>query len=105
MPNYRAKGVAYEREVADLFAGYGFTVRGLEQEGDHLIIARNGVVLASECKRRERIALPEWWAQTIRDAPEGTVPMLTFRQSRTRSRSLLWTDDLARLVNGSTHGK
>jgi hypothetical protein len=98
MRNGRGKGVAYEREVAALFERYGFTVRGLEQEGDHLCFARDGIVLAGECKRRERIALPEWWAQTIADAPAGAVPVLTFRPSRTRSRSLLWTDDLLRLV-------
>lgn len=98
MPNYRAKGVAYEREVAALFERYGFAVRGLEQEGDHLIVCRDGIVLASECKRRERLAIPEWWAQTVSDAPKGTVPVLTFRPSRQRSRSLMWTEDLARML-------
>lgn len=98
MANTHTKGVKYEREVADLFTAHGFTVRGLEQAGDHLIICRDGLLLASECKRHERIRLPEWWKQAVDDAPDGSIPLVTFRPSRTRSRSLLWTDDLARLI-------
>ena len=34
----RAKGVAGEKEVADIYTEHGFEVRGLEGRGDHLAI-------------------------------------------------------------------
>jgi hypothetical protein len=94
----RAKGVRYEREVATLFESYGFAVRGLEAAGDHLIVSADGVTLSSECKRQERLRIPEWWEQATTDAPRGTIPVLTFRQSRQESLSVIRTADLARLL-------
>lgn len=92
------KGVAFEREVARAFEAGGFAVRGLEAAGDHLVIARDGLAFSSECKRQERLRIPEWWEQTIRDAPAGTVPLLTFRQSRKEMLTVIRTADLLRLV-------
>lgn len=97
MNPYR-KGRDYEREVADIFTGAGFDVRGLEAGGDHLIVQAGGLVLASECKRAERLKIPEWWRQASTDAPKGTVPLLTFRQSRQESLTVIRTADLARLL-------
>lgn len=97
--NPKEKGQKYEREVARLFEAAGFAVRGLESGGDHLIVAASGgVVLASECKRHERIKLHEWWRQAEGDAPKGTIPILTFRQSRQESLTVIRTADLARLL-------
>lgn len=96
--NSRAKGVAYEREVADLWEAHGFAVRGLEASGDHLVVCRDGLLIGQECKRRERLDVPGWWRQTITDAPPGAVPILTFRQSRRESLSVIRTADLARLL-------
>ena len=77
----RRKGTEFERQVADIWRSAGHTVRGLEAAGDHLIITPGGLVLHSECKRQERLRLPEWWEQTIRDCPTGAVPMLALRWS------------------------
>lgn len=80
--NTRAKGVAFEREVADAFVAAGFAVRGLEAGGDHLVISRAGVVMHGEAKRQERLQLPIWLRQQERDCPEGVRRFLVFRQSR-----------------------
>jgi hypothetical protein len=82
MPNSRAKGVAFEREVAQAFESAGWTVRGLEAGGDHFAVRHDGRVLAVECKRAERLKLPEWLRQSERDAPRGVDRVLVFRQSR-----------------------
>lgn len=98
----RAKGHTFQHETAELWARYGHTVRQLQRNladtGDNLIITADGVTLAEETKRRERLAIPEWWRQTCRDAPADSVPVLTFRQSRQESLSLIRTVDLARLL-------
>lgn len=94
----RTKGVTGELELAAIWERAGFEVRGLEASGDHLVICRNGLTIHQEGKRQERIKLPEWWEQTVAEAPAGTLPVLSFRPSRTRWRSVLWTDDLAALI-------
>lgn len=96
--NTRAKGVRFEREVADVFTAAGFAVRGLEAIGDHLIISRDGVVISSEAKRREKLSVGAWWRQTVNDSPEGAIPLLTFRQARGEMLSLIRTSDLVRLI-------
>lgn len=96
--NTRAKGNAFERKIADLFTAAGFGVRGLEGQGDHLIVCKGGLVISSECKRRERVALPTWWRQTVADAPAGTVPLLTFQQNRGETLSVIRTADLIALL-------
>lgn len=80
----RRKGIAGEREVARLFEAAGWAVRGLEAEGDHLCLSRDGLALHSEVKRHERVRLPEWLRQAEAEAPPGAVPVVSFRQSRGR---------------------
>ncbi len=104
----RAKGVNGEREVANIWKAHGLEVRGLEGSGDHLVIApghvcpgvfRQGpVTIHSEVKRHERLRLPEWLAQAAAEAPAGTIPVVSFRQSRGRWYACLPLDDLAELV-------
>ncbi len=77
----RAKGVAFEREVAQAFEAAGFEVRGLESGGDWLAV-RDGRVVQVECKRGERLKLHEWLRQASRDAMAGVPFVLVFRQSR-----------------------
>ena len=93
-----AKGVRFERDVRRAWEAAGLTVRGLEAEGDHLIVSVDGLVISSECKRQERLKIPEWWRQCSDDAPAGSVPVLTFRQSRGEMLSVIRTRDLARLA-------
>lgn len=78
----RRKGVAGEREVAQVYERAGLTVRGLESAGDHLIVTANGITVHSETKRQERLQLPIWLRQAAAEAPQGTVPVVAFRQSR-----------------------
>lgn len=94
----RRKGVRGEREVAAVWQAAGATVRGLEGAGDHLIVCAGGVTLHSEVKRAERLKLPEWLRQAEAEAPQGTVPVVTFRQNHGRWYAVLPLDDLARLV-------
>lgn len=114
----RRKGIAGEREAAQVWESHGATVRGLEAAGDHLVIfappgriwsdirkpARGVAVFHSETKRAERLKIPEWWRQTVKDAPKGTIPVLSVRQNRGEWLAVLRLDDLAALVspNGGT---
>lgn len=84
----RAKGVRFEAEVAREFERAGFHVRGLEAGGDHLCVsalegtaALSPRVLHVECKRQERLKLPEWIRQAERDAA-GLAWLVVFRQNR-----------------------
>ena len=100
----RAKGLAFEREVAKVYQEHGFEVRGLEGEGDHLAMRGpsprfpDGLTLFSECKRQERIQLPAWLRQAKTEAPAGTVPVVAFRQNRGELYACLPLRDLLRLV-------
>lgn len=97
MPRSRPKGINGEREAADLWTDAGFTVRGLEAGGDHLIVA-DEITLAQEVKRCERLKIPEWQRQLYRDAPAGTLAVLTYRQNRGEWYSVLRTSGLVELV-------
>ncbi len=105
----RAKGVNGEREVANVWKAHGLEVRGLEGSGDHLVIrpramlsggyvAPEAITIHSEVKRHERLRLPEWLAQAAAEAPAGTIPVVSFRQSRGRWYACLPLEDLAELV-------
>ena len=93
----RAKGLRWELAVRRAYEAAGFTVRGLEGEGDHLAI-RNGLVIASEAKNQERLKIPLWWRQTTTDAPAGAVPVLTMNLGQGNMVSMIRTADLLRLV-------
>lgn len=86
----RRKGLTGERDVADLFEQAGWTVRGLEGSGDWLALKAadnltappaHPVTLHVECKRQERLRLPEWLAQAAAEAPPGVPPLVVFRQN------------------------
>lgn len=81
MPKSRTKGIGFEREIADELAAIG-QVRGLESGGDHLVVGSDGHALHVECKRFERVRIPEWLRQQERDCPPGARRALIFRQSR-----------------------
>jgi hypothetical protein len=77
-----AKGNRFERELAEKWQTAGFDVRGLEQGGDHFIVALNGHVLHSEAKRQEVLRIPLWIRQVEADCAAGLPWVLGFRQSR-----------------------
>lgn len=105
----RRKGLAGERAVADTFMNAGWHMRGLEGSGDWLAFrpavigcecwpAGATVTLHVECKRQERLRIPEWLAQAAAEALPGVPPVLVFRQSRVRWYACLPLDDLLELI-------
>jgi hypothetical protein len=104
----RRKGIEGEREVAAAWQAAGATVKaysaagttneGTIPHGDHLIVCANGLTIHSESKRAERLKLPEWLRQLEADAPQGTLPVLAFRQNRGKWYAVLALDDLTALV-------
>jgi hypothetical protein len=87
-----------EREVARIWQAAGFDLRNLEATGDHLVICANGVTIHSETKRAERLKLPEWLRQAADEAPQGTVPVVAFRQNRGEWYAALPLASLAELM-------
>jgi Holliday junction resolvase len=79
--NSRAKGLAFEKDVADAFKRAGYEVRGLEAGGD-LLVVKAGRVVSVEAKRAERLKLDEWLRQSARDALLGVDRVLVFKKSR-----------------------
>lgn len=100
----RTKGLTGEREVRAIWEAHGLTVRGLEAEGDHIVLApgypsvRARSTIHSEVKRCESARPWAWMAQAEREAPDGIVPVVSFRRSRSPWYSIIRTDDLARLL-------
>lgn len=94
----RDKGVAGEREVRQRFELGGFEVRGLEGEGDHLVICEGGLTLHVESKRQETLRLPLWSQQAEAEAPQGTLPLVAYRRSREPWRVSLRLDDFIALL-------
>ncbi|WP_461368961.1 putative PDDEXK endonuclease [Candidatus Darwinibacter acetoxidans] len=75
---------------------------GMGQSGCDLYLspaARAQFPFGIECKAQERIALPEWWQQCVRNAAaEGLAPLLILKQSRREPLAVLrWSDLLALL--------
>jgi Holliday junction resolvase len=93
--NSRNKGKRGERELANLLQehlGMGIT-RNLAQsrDGGH-DLNLDGIAL--EVKRREELALREWWGQTLDQAGDSRVPVLAYRASRRPWRFVLAGADL-----------
>jgi len=97
----RDKGIRGEREVKHVFASRGWTMRGLEGQGDHIALKKTPIGYVSlhlEAKRQERLALPAWLRQASEEAPDGTVPVVCFRQSRGKWYVALALDDFLELI-------
>jgi hypothetical protein len=106
--NKRAKGLAAEREVAEIWKAHGLEVRNLEGSGDHLIVASDHrrvtgappkALIHSEVKRQERMKLWEWLAQAEKEAPANAIPVVSFRRTRGRWYACLPLEDLAELLS------
>jgi len=98
----RRKGLDAEREVATLFRAFGWEVRGLEGAGDWLCVSRRAAgvsLLHLECKRAERLRIPEWLEQMAGDAPAGSLPVLAFRQNRQPWRVVVDLEQLLELLS------
>lgn len=95
MVNGRNKGAAAEREfinilqpvVDSVFVAEAFKLqRNLEQTrsgGCDIVGAPKEYDFFSfEVKRCERLALGQWWEQTLRQCRKDQIPALAYRQSR-----------------------
>lgn len=104
----RRKGVTGERELADIWEEAEWEVRGLEGSGDWLAFKHrptrlvadeaSTAVLHVECKRQERLRLPEWLTQAKQEAPEGVPPVVCFRQNRGEWIAALPLTDLLEMI-------
>ena len=99
----RRKGVQGEREVAAKFQAAGLAVRGLEGQGDHLVIlkSQDHPALHIECKRQETLRLPTWLRQAEAECPGGCIPVVCFRQNQGEWYATVPLDDFAALVAGT----
>jgi len=99
MPKHtRAKGIAFEREVAKVFEDAGMEVRGLESGGDHFVVAANGTVYHGESKRHERVEIDRWLRQQERDCPDGMRRFLVFRRSRRPAYAVVPLEQLVEMM-------
>lgn len=98
----RRKGVAGERESADIFRAAGCEVLPLQNNvrdhGDFLARSRYGCKFVVDSKRQERLKLPEWSRQVEAVARDGEVPAVVYRSSREPWRVSMRLDDLLRLL-------
>jgi hypothetical protein len=118
MPNaQRRKGLRGEAEVAAIWRSHGFEVRGLEGQGDHVLIrpgpdkrrvaavgdtlvalpSESDLTIHSEAKRQNRLRTA-WIAQAEREAPAGAVPVVAWRPDGGKWWAMIPLEDLARLL-------
>ena len=100
--NPKTKGASAERELAHLLEtalGADFT-RNLEQcrGGGVDLLCENIPWLALEVKRRETLAIGEWWRQAQRQAKADQIPALAYRQNR---RPWLFVIPLSAVLSGA----
>ncbi len=82
--NSRQKGVSGERELANKLKEYGFECRRGQQycgaNGDADVVGLPGIHI--ECKRVERLNIPEAMKQAVRDADIANIPAVFHRKNR-----------------------
>jgi hypothetical protein len=78
----RRKGIRGEGDVARIFRAGGVTVEKLQQQQGGVCDLIAGDRFYVDVKRAERLKLPEWLRQAADEAPQGTVPVVAFRQNR-----------------------
>ena len=76
----REKGARFEREVAQVFGTERVGSRG-KPDATHSDVEHESLFI--QCKRRARLALYQWWEETVEGAVNaGKVPLLVIRQDR-----------------------
>ena len=78
----RDKGLRGELELRHLFEDAGFEVRGLNGQGDKLVMVAPGITLHVESKRQETLRVDMWSRQAESEAPSGALPVVAYRRSR-----------------------
>jgi Holliday junction resolvase len=98
----RAKGARGERELIHLLREHGWpdakrTSDGQRQSGrGDITNGPAGVHL--ESKRQETTSIWAWTAQAEADAPDGCIPIVAFRRSRSPWMACLPLDELLHLL-------
>jgi hypothetical protein len=98
----RDKGLRGELEVRHEFERAGFPVRGLDGQGDNLVVCAEDLLLHLETKRQETLRLPLWARQAAAEAPEAAIPIVLWRRSREDWRADLSLQDLLALLVRAT---
>lgn len=98
--NSRRKGNGGELEVAAIFRAAGFDAARVPNSGALRIKGDlyGDLPAHIEVKRGERCRLPEWWAQTRGEAPEGALPLLAWRPNRGEWLAVVPLDALVALL-------
>lgn len=99
----RNKGANAEREVAKIISdtlGIPLLRRtplsgGMDWKGD--VVGWPGY--HAEVKRQERISLPAWIEQAEADCPEGSIPLVIYRQSHQPWRVVIQLDAFLKTLN------
>lgn len=109
--NSRQKGSSYERAIAKLFEEWsGSSVKRTPLSGgwakeaafeakSDLVSTDKKFPFAVECKKREGWVLEHilytkteifsWWEQTVKETPEGKIPLLVFSKNRSKNFAML----------------
>ena len=97
----RAKGAAFEREVAGYLSEHlGRVVkRKLEQArdgGDDIQVGK----FRMECKRRKRLGFYAWMDQALKACETGDIPIVIARGDGHDAVALIFLDDLTPMLAG-----
>lgn len=98
----KQKGSEYEREISRLYVEYGIDPKSTRMplsgadsvlKGDVRHAHDNAIPFrfVDECKRQERINIPEYWKQTLVQCGFGEEPVLHFRQNHQESLTIIRT--------------
>lgn len=88
----RDRGARWERELAKILTAAGFPSSRNARNGlstDDVAHTIPNVHL--EAKNAERLEIPKWWEQAVRDA-KGRHPVIVFKQNRTEPRVVITLD-------------
>lgn len=97
----RDKGARFERALAKILTAAGFTASRNARNGistDDIAHSIPGVHV--EAKHCERLEIPKWWDQCVRDA-SGREPVLVFKQNRQGERVVITLDYFLRLLTAN----
>lgn len=82
--NSRDKGARFERQIANILKERGYEARRGQQysgaNGDADVVGLPGVHI--ECKAVEHLNISNAYAQSVRDARDGEVPVVIHKKSR-----------------------
>lgn len=121
-----AKGANAEREVLTAFRAIMVNVEAEVQAEGHVFVPRstfaarkrlergtsnrdlgNIPLISIEIKRREQLAVNDWWAQALRQADKGELPVLVYKANREPWTVVTWlamtdpTGQIVKYVRGS----